>query len=129
MRNRRRMKRTLHADMLEAALTHQDEDRHPRTDELVRTAGLLKPGVPIRESKRTETKERMLRIAASEWATTPPPGPGSRDGCTPGPEVHTAEVDLPDGQVYLADVESITPQRAAEIAQEVATLDRLSGEL
>lgn len=128
MRNRRRMQRQLHADQLQIALEHGHAS-HPRTDELVETAQLLRSGVLIRESKRAENKARMLAAFREQFTAEARPDAGTLDSANPGRQVHAAEVDLPDGHVSMADVEKISAEDAARIAREVAMLDRLSEEL
>lgn len=112
------------ADALQAALEAghtSDADLAP----MLGLAGVLRGNVATSESRRAATKERMLRAAGRAW-TDPIPGAGSRDhNEATDPDVHIAEVMLGHGIVVrMADVETITPDRAAKIAESLTVTIR-----
>jgi hypothetical protein len=82
-------------------------------------AQALAPSLYPREAWRSALKDRMLREA-----TSPPiaeDGAGTRDGIVE--RTHSVEVVDPTlGRLTLADVESISEQRAQEVARNVARI-------
>jgi hypothetical protein len=121
----RRAKRQTEADYLEAAIAHAQAGAavtHP----LVTVVTWVRPESGISETRREETKNRML--SAFHAAGKPASGSGQSyaDLAETGP--HTATVVLPDGtKMQLADIEPITGDRARAIATtiEAATAQRV----
>ena len=120
-RSRRRAHERILDQILEDALTSGELTRDSYIGALVSTSGLLYANVPIRERRRQATKQRMLMEAQTMWNERPRGGGGTKD--SPTLSVHTAQVELPDGRVTLADVESISQERAEQTAREVANYD------
>lgn len=117
---RRHRERGYDPDALEIAL-QVAQDGGPRDDARVRTAALLDPAVPIRETQRARTKERALRAFAAGKRERA--GESAQDGGThdrDGQDVHTASVELgPGARLLMADVESIDAEKAKRVAAAV----------
>lgn len=107
-------------DSLEVALTFSQQGASIECPMLPVAAALRPDDTGIHERPRAETKDRMLRAFHAAGVHTSPAVPPRTDlGESPG--VHTAAVTLPNGAALtLADIEAITPQRAADIADRIA---------
>ena len=80
---------------------------------------LLAPRAVSTESQRADRKALMLAAARREFNAGEGHG-GSRDGLEV--EAYTVEVEHPyfPGGLRLADLEKISPQRAAQVSERVA---------
>lgn len=108
-------------DRLDRALAGVDTGDHvdPATADLVVLADAIRPAVHQSEAHRRLVYDRIMRAGTSGAA--PRADAGSRDHTAPGMFSLVAEDELV-GQMRLADVETITPTRAAEVAERLSAL-------
>ncbi|MCX4976412.1 hypothetical protein [Streptomyces sp. NBC_00620] len=110
-------------ESLERALDGGPVPHDEDTRQMLAGAGALQPGHQRSPARVQATKDAMLREYAR--AQNPPEAredAGSGDGLDE-PVIHREEVELPDGgQLFLADIEEITPERAETTAAHIARI-------
>jgi len=98
-----------------------------RLQAMVRAAHALQPGEQL--SRRAHERGKNAMLAAYRRALSPVESrenAGSRDDHGSAVAPHVVQVITPNGlRVVMADLEEITPQRAAEIAKQAAELLKL----
>jgi hypothetical protein len=89
----------------------------------VDAAAALRPDTGIREARRAENKDRMLRAFHAEGRHAVAEPAVKRTDLDEPPTAHTTTVELTDGTVLrMADIEAITPERAAEITARITAV-------
>lgn len=88
---------------------------HTSDDPRVQIAARLRATSVVRETWRERTKDRTLR-AFQAAGTAVTEDAGTRDSIAP--EANVARLEFSDGsEVLMADVETITPEKAAKVAE------------
>jgi non-canonical (house-cleaning) NTP pyrophosphatase len=113
----------LRADQLETAL-ESGVAAQPSTDNLLAVSRLLTPTQPVTEDSIRSAEDRALRAFRAASLETKPAVDAGALAAGAALEVHTAEVELPDGRIVMADVERIDPDRAERVAQDALDFAR-----
>lgn len=95
----------------------------PSGEELDATL-LLRSNLPISESRRSETKDRMLREARRvrdrDRRQAPPAEAGSHDGDSA--EVHMLRIEHESGTLLMGNVEQLDTSAVRQVADRVASI-------
>ncbi|MFD7504771.1 hypothetical protein [Streptomyces sp. NPDC059850] len=111
------------SERLERALDGGPTPHDEETRQMLAAAGALSPGYRRDPATVRATREAMLRAyARAETPQETREDAGTGDGLEE-PEIHRAEIELPDGgHLVLTDIEDITPERAERTAAHIARI-------